>query len=223
MKFIWGLAAIMAAGPFRAVAATDDFQIWTSLNIGGNLSDKVVANMEVASRFDRDASHLNVLVARPTIGYRLSDAVVVHIGYAFQKTIVDGRADVNENRFFQQTNWRVGKIGRATLASRTRIELRTVEGRNDTGWRLRQRLQLQIPTRTKGVNVIVSSEALFALNSTDWGARAGFDQMRNFVGVSLPLSKALTLETGYQHRYQRRVGQADRSDHIVPVTISVRL
>lgn len=224
MKFYIVVAgALLAAATSPAHAATaDDFQVWTSLNLGTNLSNRVVANLELSARLTEDSSRIGVAILRPMIGYKVSDALTLHIGYAHQTTINQGAPNTDENRFFQQTNWRIGKIGRATLNSRTRIELRTVEGARDSGWRVRERLQLQLPLKAKGTSLILSSEALFALNSTDWGARAGFEQMRNFIGVSLPLGKAFTLETGFQHRYQYRAGRPDRSDFIVPVTINVK-
>ena len=77
--------------------------------------------------------------------------------------------------------------------------------------------------KSKGANFVVSNELLFALNTTDWGARAGFDQMRNFVGVNFSLSKVVTLETGYQNRYQERRGATDRMDHIIPITLNIKL
>jgi Protein of unknown function (DUF2490) len=224
MRFAIMAAAMLAVAPGSAVAATaDDFQIWAVLNLSTDLSPKIVGNLELAGRFPDDASRLGVAIIRPTIGYKVSKNLVLHIGYAHQTTFNRGAPNVDENRFFQQTNWRVGKIGTVTVNSRTRIELRTVEGARDSGWRIRQRVQLQIPMKAKGTNLLLSTEQFFALNSTDWGARAGFDQMRNFIGVSFPVGKALTLETGFQHRYQRRVGNPDRSDFVVPVTLSVKL
>ena len=219
-------AAMLALGvamPMSASATTDDFQAWTAFNITGNLSPKIVANLELQGRFVDDASRLGVVIVRPSIGLKISDAVVLHLGYAHQTTIQRGTRDINENRWYQQTSWRVGKIGSATVNSRTRIELRTVERARDTGWRLRQRVQLQFPLRVKGAHAIAQSESFFALNSTDWGARAGFDQVRNFIGVAFPLSARLQAETGFQHRYQRRVGAADRSDFIVPLTLTLKL
>lgn len=216
-------AAAFAVAPGSAVAATaDDVQIWAVLNISTDLSPNIVGNLEVAGRLVDDANRLGVAAFRPSIGYKVSKDLVLEIGYMRQTTINGGAPNVHENRFFQQTNWLVGKIGSATLNSRTRIELRTIQGARDSGWRLRQRVQFQIPLKAKGTSLILSSEGLFALNSTDWGARAGFDQMRNFVGVSFPVGKGLSLETGFQHRYQRRVGNPDRSDFVVPVTLGVK-
>lgn len=224
MRSIYGAVAslILVAGPASAATA-DDFQIWSTLNLGTNLSKKLVANVELSARLQDDASRIVTTVFRPTLGYKVNDELTLHIGYARQTTINVGTPNVNENRFFQQTNWRIGKIGKATVNSRTRIELRTIEGAAGSGWRVRERLQLQIPLKAKGTNLILSSEVLVGLNSTAWGAISGFDQMRNFVGVSVPLSKTFSLETGFQHRYQRRIGRPDRSDFVVPVSITVKL
>lgn len=223
MRFAFFGVAALAVAPGCANAATvDDFQVWTAVNLSTDLSPKLVGNLELVARFPDDASRLGVAVFRPTIGYKVSKNLILHIGYAHQTTINRGAPDVDENRFFQQTNWRVGKIGSATVNSRTRIELRTVQGARDSGWRVRERIQFQIPLKAKGTNLILSSEGLFALNSTDWGARAGFDQMRNFIGVSFPVGKGMALETGFQHLYQRRVGNPDRSTFIVPITLGVK-
>lgn len=224
MKSIYGAVAslILVAGPASAATA-DDFQIWSTLNLGTNLSKKLVANVELSARLQEDASRIATTVFRPTLGYKVNDELTLHIGYARQTTINVGTPNVNENRFFQQTNWRIGKIGKAMLNSRTRLELRTIEDAAGSGLRVRERLQLQIPLKAKGTNLILSSEVLVGLNSTAWGAISGFDQMRNFIGVSVPLSKTFSLETGFQHRYQRRIGRPDRSDFVVPVSITVKL
>ena len=223
MKFYQRVALAALALPAGAHAATEDFQTWNAVNFSTHIAQNVPVTLELSGRMVDDSGRLGVVIFRPAIGYKISDAVTVFVGYTHQKTINDGRADVDENRIHQQVNWRIGKIGKATVASRTRIEQRWVAGARDMGWRVRERLQLQVPLKSKGANFVVSNELLFALNTTDWGARAGFDQMRNFVGVNFPLSKVVTLETGYQNRYQERRGAADRMDHIIPLTLNIKL
>jgi Protein of unknown function (DUF2490) len=211
----------LLATPVAAHAATEDFQTWNGLNFSTHVAKNVPITLELNGRMVDDSSRLGVTVFRPAIGYKISDSVTVFLGYTHQKTINDGRADVNENRIHQQLNWRVGKIGKATLNLRARLEQRWINGSSDMGWRVRERLQLQIPLKPKKTNLVVSNELLFSLNTTNWGARAGFDQMRNFIGVNFPIGKGLTLETGYQNRYQVRRGSADRMDHIIPITLSI--
>ena len=108
------------------------------------------------------------------------------------------------------------------LTSRTRLEQRWVEGRNSLGWRAREQLRWTKPINAKGLSAVVSSEIFVALNSTDFGARAGFDQWRNFAGVNMPFVKGLSIESGYMNRYVRRVGAPDRIDHIVPIVVAWR-
>jgi len=219
--FMYMMAFAVVAAPARA-STVDDFQVWTTINLSVAFKPHFVGNLELQSRFSDDATRLATVLIRPSIGYEISRDVVVHVGYLHQATFNKGRPDLYENHYFQQINWRVGKLGRATLNSRTRLELRTVEGASDAGWRLRQRLQLVIPLRTKATNLVVQSEQFIVLNSTSWGARPGIDQMRNFVGVAFPLSNRIALETGFQHRYLRREGIPDRSDYTVPIIVGIK-
>ena len=209
--------------PHAAYAATEDFQTWNTVNLSANIAKNVPVTLEVSGRLTEDSGRLGVVIVRPAIGYRFSKRLTALVGYTRQTTVNRVRSDTNENRLHQQLNWQVGALGRATFASRTRLEQRWIEGSDDLGWRVRERLQMQLPLKSARTNLVLSSEVLFALNSTDWGAHAGFDQMRNFAGVNFPLSKTITLETGYQNRYQKRRGAADRMDHIIPITLSVKL
>ncbi len=217
------LCAAVAFLPAASHAATaDDFQVWSSFQASGSISGRVVGGLELSGRFVDDAGRLGVAIVRPTIGYKLTDHLIVHLGYAHQTTINQNRRDVQEDRIFQQINWTMGKIGKATLSSRTRFEQRFVNTGNDTGLRARFQLKYSLPLKRKGTNLVMSTEPLIALNTTNWGQRAGLDQWRNFIGVNMPLAKALSLETGFQHRYQVRLNQPDRSDFIVPITLSYK-
>ena len=206
-----------------AQAAEQDVQVWNAVVLEHALTAKIPATLEFGGRLVDDAGRLGVVLVRPTIGYRVSDNLTVSLGYAYFRTVNRGRPDASENRVFQQVNWRIGSIGRATLLSRFRLEQRRFAGAHDLGWRMTARIRMRIPIEGKRASIMLSHEQIYALNTTDWGARAGFDQMRNFVGVNLPLSEAVMLETGYQNRYQIRQGVADRIDHIIPVTLNIKI
>lgn len=222
MKFKLFTAAAFLA-PVPCLAGVEDFQGWNSINLATAVAKKVPASLEVSGRMIENAGRLGVFVVRPAIGYQFSNTVTAFVGYTHQITINDGVPDVTENRIHQQLNLRVGTIGNAVVSSRTRFEQRWIQGARDLGLRLRERLQLQVPLKKAGTNFVLSSEILFALNTTDWGARAGFDQMRNFAGLSIPLNRAVVFETGYQNRYQKRFGAPDRVDHIIPVTLNIKI
>ena len=223
MKLMFCAAVALSLTPIAAHAATaDDFEIWSVLQASGSISGNIVGGLELSGRMVDDASRLGVAIVRPTIGYKISNAVTVHLGYVHQTTINQNRRDTQEDRIFQQFNWTMGKIGKGTLSSRTRFEQRFVNTGNDTGLRFRVQLRYTVPMKAKGTNFVVASEPIIALNTTNWGQREGFEQWRNFVGVNFPVAKKLTFETGFQHRYQKRFNQPDRSDFIVPVTLSYK-
>ena len=81
---------------------------------------------------------------------------------------------------------------------------------------MRQQLRLSAPLSGK-VRAIAWTEPFVGLNETTF-QRGGLGLWRNFVGVSLPLGKALTVEPGYLNQYVVR-GGADRIDHTASLTI----
>lgn len=206
-----------------AQAAEQDLQVWNAVVLEHAVTGKIPVTLEFGGRLVDDTGRLGVILVRPTIGYRVSDDLIVNVGYAHFRTVNRGRPDASENRIFQQVNWRIGDIGTATLVSRFRLEQRRFVGARDLGWRMTARIRMRIPIEGRRASVMLSHEQLYALNTTDWGAKAGFDQMRNFFGVNVPLSRTVVLETGYQNRYQKRQGIADRIDHIIPVTLNIKI
>ena len=67
-------------------------------------------------------------------------------------------------------------------------------------------------------------EAFFDFNDTDWGARAGFDQNRLFLGPQWRFDAAGRVkgEVGYLNRYARRDGAEDGMDHLVSINLLTR-
>ena len=116
----------------------------------------------------------------------------------------------------------LGACAGGTLVSRTRHEQRWVEGRSGTGHRLRQMFRYATPIDRHKTQFVLSSETFVAFNSTPFGQAAGFDQVRNFVGLNVPLAPKVTADIGYMNRYIRRRGAEDRMDHILPVTLVAR-
>jgi hypothetical protein len=109
------------------------------------------------------------------------------------------------------------------LITRWRLEERSIVGADDLGWRLRAQFRVLQPLNGRGTGgPLLQSETFFALNSTDWGARAGFDQQRSFIGWLQPLSKRLNLEAGYMHVYLNRPGP-NPGNHVLSITLNRRL
>ena len=129
-----------------------------------------------------------------------------------------------EHRSFQQVTWTAGRVGPGDLSTRTRLEQRWLSDGNDTGWRLRQMVRYRVPFRATrgGVALLGWVEPFVALNTTDWGARAGFDQVRSFAGLEIPAGGRSTTEIGYLNQTIDRGGGRRQMNHVASVTVFFR-
>jgi hypothetical protein len=215
-------ALMLAASPAPALAA-EDGQIWTSFTASGPVSGDFALWADVQLRFGDDASRLTQSVYRLGAGYAPSADVAFYAGYARSISHRENGPDQLENRLWQQAGYPLGRFGNVQLSGRTRIEQRMVEGADDTGWRLRQQVKVMVPIARDGrIRFAASAELLYNLDSTDWGARAGMDQFRSFVGVNLPLRPGLAVEFGYLNQIQSRSGGPDQMNHIAQAAFSYR-
>lgn len=214
--------ALLAAVPAAASAQEQDGEAWASFWAYGPVSGKLLGWVDGSLRMsDRGTDSPTVLI-RQLVGVQATKTLSLWGGYTFTASNPIGRATVTEHRAVQQALWNVGKVAGGTLVSRTRLEQRWVEGRAGTGHRLRQMLRYTTPIDRQKTLFVLSSESFVAFNSTPFGQAAGFDQVRNFVGVNVPLAPKLTADIGYMNRYIRRRAAEDRMDHIVPVTLVAR-
>jgi len=223
-RYGWALALALVAGiaPAQALATEQDGEIWTSAWAHGPVSGKMLVSIDASLRSsDRGTSAPTVLI-RPLIGVQATKTLSLWTGYTYAASAPNGRADIKEHRAVQQATWAIGKIGRGTLLSRTRVETRWVDGRAGTGWRIRQMVRYAQPMGETKALLVLQSEPFINLNTTGFGQSAGFDQIRNFIGVNAPMAKGLAIEGGYMNRYIRRSGAEDRIDHILPITAVYR-
>jgi hypothetical protein len=168
-----------------------------------------------------DSDGFGQSIARPGVGYELSEGVVAWIGYAWIHTSPGAGPKTDEHRIWQQLTW--GKqLDTAKLDLRARLEQRFVETGSDTGWRFRQLAALRRPFQADPRFTFVAwDEVFFHLNDVDWGARDGFDQNRVFVGFGWKpnLESTWRIETGYVHQFVDRRGQDDLSNHILSINL----
>ena len=214
------LFAVFCAPP----ATAQDVQSWNTLVAQGPIDGRVMLWAEVQSRFTQDAARLGVVIGRIGLGVRLKHDIDLHAGYQYQYDTPAPGITRDEHRFWQQVTAPVLRRDNGfALITRWRLEERTIVGANDLGWRLRMQWRVVQPLHGKGTaGPLVQSETFFALNSTDWGARSGFDQQRSFVGWLQPLSPHLNLEVGYMHQYLNRPG-SNPGNHIINLTLNRRL
>jgi hypothetical protein len=207
-----------------APAAAQDVQSWNSVIVQGPVGGRVILWGELQSRFDQDASRFGVGIVRVGAGVRLRGDVDLMAGYQYQYNDFGGGLTRDEHRGWQQLQAPLlRRANGLSLVTRWRLEERSIVGSGDLGWRLRTQFRLVQPLNGKGsAGPLLQSETFVALNSTAWGARAGFDQQRTLIGWQQPLSRRLTLEAGYMHVYLNRPGP-NPGNHVINLTLNRRL
>jgi hypothetical protein len=216
------LAAASLSFPVTAMAAHEDEQVWLAQFSTIEVGQKVLLFTDVQLRFTDGADRLGQVLLRPAVGYRITPSDTLFLGYAHVRTEPLNGTPTDEHRMFQQALVRVaGGPGKTTVTSRTRLEQRWLEGRSGMGWRLRQQLRLDTPV-AKGLNAIVWAEPFVNFDTTSWGQRAGFDQLRGFAGVGVPIARGIAIEAGYSGQYVNRFNAPDRMNHIGSLSLTIR-
>lgn len=175
------------------------------------------------ARFQDDADGFNVSIVRPGIGYKLTETATIWAGYGWIRTSPIGVADdFDENRIWQQITWSAN-ADPVRLGFRSRLEQRFVETGDDTGWRFRQLVSARAPLAgSDRLTFVVWDEIFLHLNSTDFGARTGFDQNRAFVGFGWrcdPDSPKSRVEIGYLNQYIDSTAGDNRMNHLLSVNL----
>lgn len=199
------------------IAAADDTQLWTALFANGPVKEdsRYLLWFDAHARFSEDVSRLGVSIVRPGVGYRVNDRISLWGGYAWVVSRADGRASITEHRIWQQATYRIGAGDWGTLSGRTRLEQRFLETGDDTGFRARQFFRWIKPIGPDW-SATAWNETFIALNDTDFGANAGYDQNRTFIGARWRASERFSLEGGYLFNH---INAGDRSNHNVSLSI----
>jgi hypothetical protein len=221
----WAAGASFALKPTQSAAATtEDEQVWMNLTAMGPVSGALSYFAEVQPRIGQGVSQADQTLLRAAIGWKLSSSLSVYQGYAHVMLPTKDGRDINEERSFQQVNWIIGKPWQGELSSRTRLEQRWRSDGSDMGWRLREMLRYEKPLmpESSAVNALIYAEGFIALNRTDWGQKAGFDQLRSFIGTEIKLMGTSTAEIGYLNQYIDQASGAKRMNHVASVTLFFR-
>ena len=211
-------AALMLAVATPAAAQVDhDASAWLNLTATGKVSGKLIYFAEIQPRVGNDVSEVEQVLLRPAIGVQATRDVQLYLGYAH---VAEPAANRNEERLFQQATVFFRDLP-GELQSRTRLEQRWRSDGQDMQWRLREMLRYEYPVTPK-LAPMASIEGFVALNSPDWRAREGFDQLRTFVGVEVGLKGRSTIEAGYLNQIVDLPGAASRMNHVLSVAVFFR-
>ena len=226
-----GLLCMICVSLFSSETAraqtVNDEGLWFAFITNGDIArrgsnfDRLKWRFEGHARFLDDAGGFNQGIIRPALGWQVNEQTSVFAGYDWIPNLPARGEEFIEHRSWQQLGWS-RSFDPLTLALRSRLEQRFLDTGDDMGWRFRQlfRVQHDLPN-SRHFTLVGWDEVFFHLNDTDFGARAGFDQNRVFVGLGLkgrPNSRWRT-EIGYLNQFINLPGGNDRSHHILSINV----
>lgn len=215
--------------PTEKIYATEsDPGVWTIFSTTDTISQEGSPTrwhywFDAQARYFDIGSGANQWLVRPAIGYEINNGVKAWVGYArFRSRNSSGRA-ADENRYWQQVDWRAGEWRGGKFTMRVRLEQRSIDIGDDLGVVLRFMTKYVRPfAGDSNKSLIVGLEPFVDLRDTDWGGESGLGQNRVFVGVGWHMSDKLTLESGYMNQYVWRDGAEDRVNHLAVLTLKAK-
>lgn len=207
-----------------AAQTTQDEALWVNATVIGTVKNRVIFFAEAQPRVTDGVSRVSQVLLRPAIGWQVSPKLALYQGYARVIEPLDG-IDRTEDRLFQQVTWNVGIFDKLEVQSRTRLEQRWRSDGPGMALRARQFVRLEYPLASgeRRPAAMGWSEAFVGLKSAHWGQVEGFDQLRTFVGVELPLKGKSTVEVGYLNQTRDAPGRRVNMAHVASVTLWLRL
>lgn len=216
------LIAIAAASP---AMASDDSQLWASSAATVKLSDSWRLSQDATIRFSDNRNGLYEVELNTLLGFVVAKGVTVWAGYTHDPNYSAGDFTVMEHRAREQITFdKLAEIGGGKLSGRLRTEQRWREGVDGTGWRVRPFVKYSLPLHKGGKTAfVVSAEAFVNLNTNAFQRSSGLDRTRTFVGLSAPLSRAISAEAGYLNQHSFVPHGPDNDDHVASISINLSL
>jgi hypothetical protein len=173
------------------------------------------------ARFFEETDGYGQSIVRPGLGWAVTENSTLWFGYGWIRDSPAEGPDRDENRIWQQ--WTTSfSLAKAAFSWRSRLEQRFIEGKDDMGWRFRQFIKVIQPIAFGShLRLVAYDEIFFALNDTDWGARAGFDQNRFFAGLSWQFVPGRSVEVGYLNQFIQKSGPENLMNNILSINFLV--
>jgi lipopolysaccharide assembly outer membrane protein LptD (OstA) len=207
------LVSLLFFRPALAVQTAEDFQTWAQFIAQGAFkkTSPWLGYLELQGRFGKHSSDFARGFVRPALGYQLTPAWSLWLGYAyvpFKSSIDSNLTTIHEHRIFKQAVFSHSLLD-GSFSSRTRLELRFLNTSADKSWRLRQLFRLAHPLGSGSKwSGIFWDEVFISLNSTDWskitlnwGAKTGLNANRSFLGLAYNFTPKSWVEVGYLNQY----------------------
>lgn len=210
------LPLLAAASP--AHAQQEDEQAWFQVNTVVPLDDNTRVTLEQIARFSDRQDGLYTTEIGALIGQRVSKNFELGFGYR-HVGFYNGNTGRDEDRFRQQV---VGTFGH--FSTRLRIDERFHPEGSEVGFRIRPLVRYNQPIGNHGLALFASHESFFIANTTAWGQRRGYERMRNWVGLVVPISQVTSADIAYLNQYRfARGGAQAQMDHALSVQLTINL
>lgn len=216
LRYLAAVPLLAAACP--AMAQQEDEQLWLQANTIVPLDEDTRITLEQIARFSDRQDGLYTSEIGALIGQRVSKQFELGFGYR-HVAFYNGNTGADENRFRQQV---VGNFGR--LSTRFRIDERFHPNGDEVGIRIRPLVRYNQPIGSKRLAVFVSHESFLIANSTKWGQRRGYERMRNWLGIVVPISPVASADVAYLNQYRlARGGARAQMDHALSLQLTINL
>lgn len=210
------LLLLLGAAPARA--QQEDRQAWEQLNVVVPMTKQVRVTLEQIARTSDRQDGIYTTEYGALLGWQVAKGVEIGVGYR-RVGFHSANLAPDEDRIRQQIVFNRGR-----LAGRFRIDERFSTVGSGIGVRIRPLLRYNFPLGRPRLALFASHESFLLPNSTSWGQRAGYERMRNLLGVAVPLGKALNADIGYLNQYRfGRGGARPQMDHALSVQLTVNL
>jgi len=201
-----------------ARAQQQDAQLWEQLNVVVPVAPRLHLTVEQIARISDRQGGLYTTEFGGLLGWQVAKGVEIGFGYR-HVGFYNGNTAPDEERLRQQVVLTSGRF-----AGRLRLDERFNPRGSEIGFRIRPLLRYNLPLGPEQVALFVSHESFILPNSTSWGQRAGYERMRNILGVAFPIAKAVKADVGYLNQYRlARGGAQAQMDHALNIQVTVNL
>jgi hypothetical protein len=214
--FLFAAPLLFTAAP--ADAQQQDAQAWEQFNVVVPVASHLRLTFEEIARTSSRQGGTYTSEFGGLLGWRVAEGVELGIGYRHVSFYNRNQAP-DEERLRQQV-----VSTRGHFAGRMRLDERFNPNGSEIGFRVRPLIRYNLPLKREHVALFASHESFLLPNSTSWGQRAGYERMRNIVGVAFPLGKAVSADLGYLNQYRfARGGARPQMDHALNLQLTVNL
>jgi hypothetical protein len=198
-------AALLIGTPTLALASEEGAELWYNPGVTFGLDDNTAIEIETAQRIRSASKGADTYYARLWVVQDVTDRLSISGG--FERRVNNGAA--NETRLLQQLS---GKAG--IVRGRLRLEQRFVDGAEQTAWRLRSRVGVNVPLDTdKKWRAIADTEGFFTLRATRAGGQTGLTGLRSQAGFAHEVSDRIGISLTYVRNQEIIDGRPDRVGH----------